>query len=53
MKNYDEITNDLLKRRDQYETEQRNKRKVGCWFAIITLNYKFQFIKQYNKPRQT
>ena len=44
MKNYDEITNDLLERRDQYETEQRNKRKVMkrtimpiCCFCLVAL----------------
>ena len=44
MKNYDEITNDLLERRDQYETEQRNKRKVMkrvimpiCCFCLVAI----------------
>lgn len=44
MKNYDEITNDLLERRDQFETEQRNRRKVMkrvvtpiCCFCLVAL----------------
>ncbi len=44
MKNYDELTNDLLERRDQYITEQRNKRKVMkrvitpiCCFCLVAL----------------
>ena len=44
MKNYDEITNDLLERRDQFETEQRNRRKVMkraimpiCCFCLAAL----------------
>ena len=28
MKNYDEITNDLLKRRDDYLTQQKQKKKT-------------------------
>ena len=44
MKNYDEITNDLLERRDQFETEQRNRRKVMkrvvtpiCCFCLVAI----------------
>lgn len=44
MKNYDEITNDLLKRRDKYVTEQRKKRKrmIGvvssfCCVCLVAL----------------
>lgn len=44
MKNYDEVTNDLLERRDSYVTEQKNKRKRMisvvtpiCCFCIITI----------------
>ena len=44
MKNYDEITNELLERRDQFETEQRNRRKVMkraimpiCCFCLVAL----------------
>lgn len=44
MKNYDEITNDLLKRRDRYAADQRKKRKVmlsaaslGCVGLIALL----------------
>ena len=44
MKNYDELTNDLLKRRDRYVADQRKKRKrvMGiatslCCFCLVAL----------------
>ncbi len=44
MKNYDEITNDLLERRDRYVTEQKNKRRnikrvvmPICCFCLVAL----------------
>lgn len=44
MKNYDELTNDLLERRDRYVTEQKKKRKrvMGvatslCCFCLVAL----------------
>ena len=44
MKNYDELTNDLLERRNQYVTEQRNRKKVMkrvitpiCCFCLVAL----------------
>ena len=44
MKNYDEITNGLLERRDQYVAEQKRKRKTAvtvttslCCFCLVAL----------------
>ena len=31
MKSYDELTNNLLERRDAYVAEQRKKRKTGVY----------------------
>ncbi|MBQ8630076.1 MAG: hypothetical protein IJ421_11465 [Prevotella sp.] len=44
MKNYDELTNDLLERRDRYVTEQKRKRRTAmsiatslCCFCMVVL----------------
>ena len=41
MKNYDEVTNDLLERRDRYVVEQKKKKKESdgrCHISVLFLS---------------
>lgn len=58
MKNYDELTSDLLKRRDHYVTEQKKKRKrtmvaitaMCCFCLVALLGFGIRKVGTDNRP---
>lgn len=58
MKNYDELTSDLLERRDRYVTEQKKKRKrttvaitAMCCFSLVVLSgFGIRKVSANNRP---